>query len=190
MFVPCRDIPFYDTWHKDQYGSEMVEPDENSALEYITLVFLFGGKTSDVVSPEERVEFRNAVKKLKQAFKENRLTLLVDALDEAPDSMSKERIKELVLLLTSKNRVFLTSRPSERIHLRQEKLPVFNVLSLTMDQVREVARHLMDPDSFIYKKFDDAIWQEEIVMHFCLSLFSIFLSNFLKKCCKIIYSML
>ncbi|UCH97108.1 MAG: NACHT domain-containing protein, partial [Candidatus Aminicenantes bacterium] len=164
MFVPCRGIPFYDTWHKDQYGSEGVEPDENTALEYMTWVFLFGGKTSDVVTPEERVEFRNAANKVKQAFKENRLTLLVDALDEAPDSPTKERIKQLVLLLTSQNRVFLTSRPSERIHLRQEKLPVFNVLSLTMDQVREVARHLMDPDSFIYKKFDQAIWQEEIVV--------------------------
>ena len=164
MFVPCRGIPFYDAWHKDQYGPGRVEPDENTALAYMTWVFLFGGKAGDVVSPEERVEFRHAVNKVKQAFKENRLTLLVDALDEAPDSPSKERIKELVLLLASQNRVFLTSRPSERIHLRQENLPVFNVLSLTMDQVREVARHLMDPDSFIYKKFDEAIWREEIVV--------------------------
>jgi len=141
-----------------------VETDENKALEYMTWVFLLGSKTGGAVGPGERVEFRNAVNKVKQAFKENRLTLLVDALDEAPDNPSKERIKELVLPLTSQNRVFLTSRPSERIHLRQVKLPVFNVLSLTMDQVREVARHLMDPESFIYKKFDRAIWQEELVV--------------------------
>lgn len=164
MFIPCRNIPFYDTWHKNQYGSEWVEPDENTALEYMTWVFFFGDRTDDVVMSEEREEFRNAVIKVIQAFKDNRLTLLVDALDEAPGSRKKERIVELLRLLTSKNRVFLTARPSERNHLRHEKLPVFNVLSLNMEQVREVARNLMKPDSFIYKRFDDAIWQEEIVI--------------------------
>ena len=164
LFVPCRDIPFYDTWHQDQYGEGEVVPDMNTALEYMTWVFLFGTRTADVITGEELVEFHNAAQKVKQAFKENRLTLLVDALDEAPGKESKERIKELFLLLASKNRLFLTSRPSERIHLRQQKVPVFNVLSLTMDQVREVARHLMDENSFIYKQFDDAIWKEEIVV--------------------------
>jgi hypothetical protein len=164
LFVPCREIPFYDTWHRDQYGQGEVVPDTNTALEYMTRVFLFGTRTADVITGEELVEFRNAAQKVKQAFKENRLTLLVDALDEAPGKESKERIKELFLLLASKNRLFLTSRPSERIHLRQQKVPVFNVLSLTMDQVREVARHLMDENSFIYKQFDEAIRKEEIVV--------------------------
>ena len=164
LFVPCRDIPFYDSWHKDQYGPGRVVPDVNTALAYMTWVFLLGGKTNEAVTPEEQIEFRNASQKVILAFKENRLNLLVDGLDEAPDNLSKERIKELVLMLTSKNRVFLTSRPSERIHLRQEKLPVFNVLSLTMEQVREVARQLMEEDSPLYKKFDEAIWQEEIVV--------------------------
>jgi WD40 repeat protein len=164
LLVPCRDIPFYDSWHKDQYGEGEVNPDVNTALEYMTWVFLFGTRTDDVIAGEELVEFRNAAQKVKQAFKENRLTLLVDALDEAPAKESKERIKEAFLLLASKNRVFLTSRPSERIHLRQQKVPVFNVLSLTMEQVREVARHLMDENSFIYKNFDEALWKEEIVV--------------------------
>lgn len=130
----------------------------------MTWVFLFGSKSGGDLTPGDWIEFRNAAKRVKQAFKENRLTLLVDALDEAPDSLTKDRIKELLRLLASKNRIFLTSRPSERIHLRGEKLPVFNVLSLTMDQVREVARHLMDEGSPVYKEFDLAIWREEIVV--------------------------
>ncbi|MCX6581182.1 MAG: NACHT domain-containing protein [Candidatus Aminicenantes bacterium] len=164
LFVPCRDIPFYDDWHKKQYGAVTVMPDKDSALSYMTWVFLFGSRDCGDLTPDEWVEFQNAVKKVKTAFKENRLMLLVDALDEAPDTPCKERITEMFLLLVSKNRLFLTSRPSERIHLRQDKLPVFNVLSLTMDQVRDVARNLMDEDSLVYREFDRAIWQEEMVV--------------------------
>ena len=164
LFVPCRDIPFYDDWHKKQYGAVTVMPDKDSALAYMTWVFLFGSRDCVDLTPDEWVEFRNAVNKVKSAFTENRLMLLVDALDEAPDTPCKERITELFLLLVSKNRLFLTSRPSERIHLRQDKLPVFNVLSLTMDQVRDVARNLMDEDSPVYREFDRSIWQEEMVV--------------------------
>ncbi|UCH93238.1 MAG: NACHT domain-containing protein [Candidatus Aminicenantes bacterium] len=169
MFVPCRDIPFYDNWYKKLYNTAPTEPNWETALDFMTWVFLFGAIEHDELTPDQWVEFQNAGKKVKQAFKENSLTLLVDALDEAPDSSSKERIRELFLRLSSeRNRVFLTSRPSENIHLSRYlfhvKIPVFNVQPLTMDQVRAVARNLMNENSTIYKRFDHTIWQEEMVV--------------------------
>ena len=168
LFVPCRGIPFFDQWYARRYGEERSgEPEQESALEYMTWVFLFGTRDNYDLTPEEWVQFQDAGKAVKQAFRENRLTLLVDALDEAPVSESKDRIRALFMKLAVEsgegNRMFLTSRPSERIRLKQEEIPVFYVLSLTMDQVRAVARHLMAEDSDIYKKFDQAIWQEEVV---------------------------
>lgn len=116
LFVPCRDILFYDDWYKKEYGGT-VSIEKNAALEYMTRVFLLGSKPDEQLSPEEKVEFRNGVNKVKKTFEENRLTLLVDALDEAPDNESKDRIRDLFLALASKNRLFLTSRPSERVHV-------------------------------------------------------------------------
>jgi|GEM_PF-1321689 len=168
LFVPCRGIPFFDQWYARRYGEDWSgEPVQESVLEYMTWVFLFGIRNNYDLTPEEWVQFQDAGKVVKQAFRENRLTLLVDALDEAPDSDSKDRIRTLFMKLAVEsekgNRLFLTSRPSERIRLKQKEIPVFYVLSLTMDQVRAVARQLMVEDSDIYKKFDQAIWQEEVV---------------------------
>ncbi|MCP5107084.1 MAG: NACHT domain-containing protein, partial [bacterium] len=168
LFVPCRGIPFFDEWYVQRHSEEAPEePDRDGALEYMTWVFLLGVRSKPGLTPEEWVRLQDAEQTVKQAFAENRLTLLVDALDEAPDSRTKEKIRELFLKLAAEpgrgNRLFLTSRPSERIHLKQEDIPVFNVLSLTMDQVRAVARHLMKEDSEVYKKFDEAVWREEMV---------------------------
>ncbi|NIM16515.1 MAG: NACHT domain-containing protein, partial [Candidatus Aminicenantes bacterium] len=173
IFVPCRDIPLYDEWYKTCYSASPSEPDPEAVLEFMTWVFLFGGKDDYELTPDQWVEFQNAGQKVKQAFKEKRLTLLVDALDEAADIKTRERIKQLFLIvhgdpLFEGNRLYLTSRPSETIHFSRdfskENIPVFKVLNLDMEQVRAVARQLMDPDSAIYEKFDDAIWKEEIVV--------------------------
>jgi WD40 repeat protein len=170
LLVDCRGIPLYDDWHTRRYGQDTVEPDLESALEYLIWIFLLGVRNHYDVTPEELVEFQKAVKIVGKAFRENRLTLLVDALDEAPDSQSREKIMRLFLLLAREtepevgNRFFLTSRPSERFHLEQKEIPVFYVLSLTMEQVRVVARNLMEEGSEIYQKFDQAIWQEEMVV--------------------------
>ena len=164
LFVPCRGIPQYDEWYKKRYGEETAVIDVNTALAYMTWVFLFGEKKETDLAPRDLVEFQEAAKQVKQAFKEKRLTLLLDALDEAPDRDAKEKTRELFLALLSENRLFLTSRPSEQIHLQQDKVPVFNVRSLEMDQVRKIAQQLISEKSRIYKKFDDAIWKEEIVV--------------------------
>jgi len=166
LFVPCRNILFYDDWYKIRYGAEPNDTSWEDSLSFMTWVFLFGKKQETDLSPNQLKEFQSAYKRVKQAFVEERLTLLVDALDEAPDMKTKERIRQLFLSLTSSqgNRLYLTSRPSERVHLKQEKIPEFNVRSLTMEQVRNIARHLMHEDSPVFKAFDKAIWQEEMVV--------------------------
>lgn len=171
LFVPCRDLPSFHEWHILHYGQGALELNRESALEYLTWFFLFGAKKQDDVTlPEERVEFLNVVKIVTQAFRENRLTLLIDALDEAPNSDAKEWIVQLFLLLVTEspgkngNRFFLTSRPSKHFLPEQKEIPLFYVLSLTKEQVRTVAKQLMSEDSKIYQKFDQAIWQEEMVM--------------------------
>ncbi len=164
LFVPCRDIPFFDDWYKKRTAEDKAVIDQNAALEYMTWVFLFGKKQEADLLPGQLVDFQDAHKRVKQAFDEKRLTLLVDALDEAPNRETKERIRQLFCALISGNRLYLTSRPSERIHLKIEGIKEFNVLSLEMDQVRKIARHLMDENSPVYKQFDEAIWREEIVV--------------------------
>ncbi|MGE5340991.1 MAG: NACHT domain-containing protein [Candidatus Omnitrophota bacterium] len=168
LFIPCRDVPFYDDWYKKRYGGEPENPSWERALEFMTWVFLFGPKNATDIPPQALVEFQSAELKVRRAFKEKHLTLLVDALDEASTDDTRNRITRLFNALYSDNRLYLTSRPSERTHLKPkftgQPIPVFNVLSLDMEQVRDVARHLMEEDSSIYKKFDDAIWKEEVVV--------------------------
>ncbi|MCX6579832.1 MAG: NACHT domain-containing protein [Candidatus Aminicenantes bacterium] len=164
LFVPCRDIPFYDDWYKKRTAEDKAVIDQHAALEYMAWVFLFGNKQEADLMPGQLVDFQDAYKQVKQAFDEKRLTLLVDALDEAPNRETKERIRQLFCALISENRLYLTSRPSERVHLKIENIKEFNVLSLEMDQVRNIARHLMEENSDVYKQFDEAIWQEEIVV--------------------------
>jgi WD40 repeat protein len=173
LFVPCRDIPLYETWYRLRHQVEPPVPNPDDVLAFLAWVFLMSKTVPDTaVAPEHWVEYQAAVQQVITAFKENRLTLLVDALDEAPDLNIRERIKQLFLILysrVSQNRLFLTSRPSEGgLHLTrefaQQRVPVFKVLSLTMEQVRDVARHILAGDSPEYKKFDTAIWQEEVVV--------------------------
>jgi len=96
------------------------------------------------------------------------LTLLLDALDEAPDKDSKERIKELFTGLVAAsgpgNRIFLTSRPAEHFSPGETSIPVFYVRNLDMEQVRQIARHLLAGEPDVYKAFDTALWQEEVVV--------------------------
>ena len=167
LFIPCKDVPSYDKWYEQRHREKPGIPGSREALSFMTWVFLFGKKEYTNSTPDQRVEFQNAEKKVVQAFEENRLFLLLDALDEAADSRIRQRIKQLFDTLYSKNRLYLTSRPSEQIYFMQEpgqEIPVFKVMNLNMEQVRAVARHLLDEKSPIYKKFDTALWQEEVVV--------------------------
>jgi len=172
LFAPCANAPLYNEWHTQYYGEEpTLEISPEDALDYLTWVFLLEKKVPNDCSPGQLAEYRESANRVKLAFKENRVTLLVDALDEAADILTREKIKEVFITLythASKNRLYMTSRPSENIHLAQDirrhHIPLFKVLSLTMEQVRAMAGHLMEEDSDIYKKFDRALWQEEMVL--------------------------
>ncbi len=171
LFVPCRDVPLYDSWYKKRFAVEPSAPTIGEVLEFMTWVFLEGKSDPGDLIPARWVEFQETGKRVKQAFQEGRVWLLVDALDEASGIETRERIKQLFVILfehLGENRLFLTSRPLERIHLDQAfktcRVPVFKVVSLTMEQVRVVAKHIMAEDSAVYKKFDTAVWQEEVVI--------------------------
>jgi hypothetical protein len=171
LLVPCREVPLYDSWFKKRFAVEPSEPSREDVLEFMTWVFLEGRSDPGELTPARWEEFQETGKRVKQAFREGRVTLLVDALDEAGDIETRERIKQLFVILykhLGENRLFLTSRPLERIHLDQAfktcRVPVFKVVSLTMEQVRSVAKHIMTEDSAVYQKFDTAVWQEEVVI--------------------------
>jgi WD40 repeat protein/GTPase SAR1 family protein len=176
LFLLCQDISLYETWYRNRHGTDPGEPEPDEVLEFMTWVFLFGKASPNDLTYDQQLEFQYACKEVQEAFKGNRLTLLVDGLDEAAGSNTRERIKQLFIILykqLSKNRIYLTTRPSESIHLEQDlehyKVPVFKVLPLTQEQVRAVARHIIKEDSGIYKKFDQAIWQEEVVVKMALT---------------------
>ncbi|MCU0289897.1 MAG: hypothetical protein MUF15_26340 [Acidobacteria bacterium] len=121
LFVQCKDVPFYDKWYQDRYDVAPAEPGEEEALSFMTWSFLFGKKKPGELTPEELVEFQKAEQKVEGAFKTGRLILLVDALDEAQDRDTRERIKQLFYRLHAENnRLYLTSRPSESIHLARD----------------------------------------------------------------------
>ncbi len=173
LFVPCGTALLFNLWYKQYQGAEhsgVITIED--ALDYLTWVFLLGRKEPKDSMPQELAEFLESAKRVKQAFNENRVLLLVDALDEAADTLYREKIKEVFMAIYthhhSQNRLYLTSRPSESVHLAQDikryQIPLFRVLSLTMEQVRAVAKHVMEEDSDIYKSFDTAIWQEEVVV--------------------------
>jgi WD40 repeat protein/GTPase SAR1 family protein len=171
LFLLCQDIPLYETWHRNLHGTNPVEPEPEEVLVFMTWVFLFGKTNPNDLIHDRQLEFQYACKEVIEAFKENRLTLLLDGLDEAADSNTRERIKQLFIILykqLSKNRIYLTTRPSESIHLEQDlehyKLPVFKMVQLDLDQARLFAPHIIKEDSNIYKKFDQAIWQEQVVV--------------------------
>ena len=169
LFIYCRNIPFYDDWYKQRFGEDSPVINIEMALEFMIWVFLFGKKEAADLLSGQLVEYQEACKQVKQAFEEKRLTLLVDALDEAPDNQHRVRIKQLFFTAAAApgNRVYLTSRPTgwdEYPMLKTTDIQQFNVRSLDMEQVRDVARNLLKEDSSIFRAFDEAIWQEEVVV--------------------------
>jgi hypothetical protein len=170
LFTACRDMALYDTWYKDRFGHEPGTPGVTEALEFMCWVCLFDSLGPGDVGPGELTAFQEAARKVNEAWKRRKVTLLVDALDEAGDARTRERVKDLFMILHAgrgQNRLYLTSRPSENIHLfedmKRHGVTEFRVLSLTMEQVRDLARNVMKEKSAIFKRFDEAVWREEMV---------------------------
>ncbi len=178
LFVPCLNIPGYNEWNRLRFWDEKKADaafNVGTLLFYLTYCFLFNKE--EVKQDKEKQELRIAEKLVLQAYNAGRLTLLIDALDEAPGKKIKEDmiacVKELFKDLSDgprkgkANRVFLTSRYSERDMYFSGKgadmlKPQFEVRSLDMEQLREMARYFYGEETDLYKKFDDIVWREEI----------------------------
>lgn len=166
LFVSCRNIPNFYQWNNQQYGEDTPCLDGEIALDFLTYCFLFGNKPWHDLSPKEVIEFQKAGKKVKKASEDELLTILIDALDETPDMESKEVIVEIFfkLALHTKIRVFLTARISEKYLYKNKDIPQFQIRPLGMEQIRQIARQIINEDSVEFQLFDEEIWRAAIVL--------------------------
>jgi hypothetical protein len=176
VFAQCRDILSYEEWlHRRRHPQDapaLQEPrDVETILDYFTWNFLF---KSDPCSPDP-ADLARAEKKVHQAYYNGRLTLLVDALDEAKNNGIKEKILYLLGCLFEKaakepipgNRFYLTSRYSEEQSFWRGKKtgflkPVLRVRSLDKEQLREMAEYFYKDRPGLFQEFSEVVWREEI----------------------------
>jgi WD40 repeat protein/class 3 adenylate cyclase len=174
MFIQCRDIMSYVDWYRRHPGIETdegpgIEYSIESILGYLVHSFLF---TRQAPGPQAAVQAAELT--AQRAYYQGRLTLLIDALDEAADREIKENIIAVLkeLFFHSKegkrygNRFYLTARYPEREHFPAQDAaalkPVFDVRSLDMEQLRQMAEYFYRDNPALYKEFDRVVWQEEI----------------------------
>jgi len=178
LFIECRNIMSYTEWFKKK-ASRGKEDNKDihydyrieSILDYLVHCFLFSKEAPRV----DAAYRRNVEIAVHRAYYKGLLTVLIDALDEAPKKDIKEKITLIVGVLFSDsregkkkgNRVYLTSRYSEKEHTIYSKKsgslnPVFEVRSLDMEQLREMASYFYKGKPKLNKEFDDIVWKEEI----------------------------
>ncbi len=181
LFIPCRHGVDYETWYGVRYGKKRRNPeppDRDHALAYLAYHFL-----RDHAHGQEGAGggMRHAERLVQNAFRRGRLTLLVDALDEAPNLEVKDDLVQAVKVLweaigtpeeeqTSiheRFRIYLTARYSERERYFEGKKarvfqPRFEVKPLDMEQLRDMARFFLGEKSEGFKSFDQVVWKEEV----------------------------
>jgi hypothetical protein len=102
LFVPCRDVPLYDSWYKKRFAVEPSAPTIGEVLEFMTWVFLEGKSDPGDLTPARWVEFQETGKRVKQASREDCVTLLVERRDKRGNSP--------IFFLRFPSRVFATNR--------------------------------------------------------------------------------
>ena len=175
IFVSCHRIARYAEWfdkHQDLYrGKTHLSGDSvESFLYYFLHEFLFQQSL-----PVSRDTAQKAGRSVWAAFSNGRLTLLVDALDEARSSDTKEGILNALRKLfhdcragkKAKNRLYITARFSESDQVLSKKWeeiqePIFWIRSLDMEQLRRMAEYFYKNDKFLYNHFSEAAWKDEI----------------------------
>ncbi|MDM8522213.1 hypothetical protein QUF80_02480 [Desulfococcaceae bacterium HSG8] len=173
LFVNCREILSYREWYckNPAYQKCEVQYDINSLLEYLTHSFLFRRELPTRIKRKRLETLQYAVKQVVQSYSTSCLTVLIDALDEAANRKIKDGIEEVVRTLyqdikRSKRkgcRLYLSSRYSEKdAYFHKTDIPVFEVCSLKMEHLREMAGWFYGDDTDIYRLFDDVVWKEEI----------------------------
>ncbi|MGD2092278.1 MAG: hypothetical protein PVH61_39285 [Candidatus Aminicenantes bacterium] len=174
LFIECRNIMEYNNWYRGRsYKSKEddVEFNIDSILNYLTHCFLYNKK--EVESDNKKMG--KVEKIIHQAYNRGRLSILIDALDEAPNKKVKDYIIASVVALFSDskgrkhngNRIYLTSRYSEKERYFCGKnaeilQPLFIVQSLDTEQLRKMAEYFYADNINLYKAFDKVVWQEEI----------------------------
>ncbi len=183
LFVHCRHGVDFKTWSQIRNGVEKEgaeEINQERALAYLVFHFLWmhsGGEGESV-----RKQIKRAELLVQNAFRQNRITILVDALDEAPSRGVKDSmVKAIKLLLAGShsrgakqplthecNRVYLTARYAEQERYFEGQKgqllhPRFEVKPLDMEQLRDMARFFMGEGSEAFKSFDQTVWQEDVV---------------------------
>jgi len=180
LFIECRNIIGYDEWYRGRFpkSESCISFDIGSFLNYLAYCFLFRKESVETILKVNKEEMEKAEKLVIQAFYNSRLTVLIDALDEAPSKVMKDKITGLVKALflelkkkkNDNNRVYLTSRYSEKEkyfwEIKAKNMdvlqPLFDVRPLHMEQLREMARYFYGESTTLYKAFDQMVWQEEI----------------------------
>ena len=187
MFIQCRNILSWTEWRRLRAGTEnraaadRREPDlsPQALLDYLLHCFLWNRQP-----PNQNEEFETARQAVHRAWGMGQLTLLVDALDEAPGEAVKDNmitvLKELLAAPAkgkqTGNRFYLTARFSERTRVKPMLAPetgspahaatgtrVFEVRALDMEQLRQLAGWFYGgKHTALYKEFDDVVWREEI----------------------------
>jgi class 3 adenylate cyclase len=169
LFIPCRNIPSYTRWLEgtgtgDAPNAYSIE----SMLDYLLHCFLSSGG---------EIRRDGALKKastaVHRAYYQGRLTLLIDALDEAPEQGVKDNMLTIFKELAAhsdegkrkESRFFLTARYSEKertVNVNMAGPAVFDVRSLDMEQLRKMAAYFYRGQETLYREFDRVVWQEEI----------------------------
>jgi WD40 repeat protein/class 3 adenylate cyclase/GTPase SAR1 family protein len=177
LFIACRKIMSYTEWFEKNLSRKQKDAQDayydyniETILDYLLYCFLFNDEV-----PEENTALEKAGIAVRRAYYNGFLTILIDGLDEAPKKGIKEKITWIVgqLFSDSKsgkkkgNRIYLTSRYSEKgfsISGKEFEMlnPIFEVRSLDMEQLREMASYFYRDKPKLYKEFDDIVWKEEI----------------------------
>jgi WD40 repeat protein/class 3 adenylate cyclase len=174
LFISCRSLISFDQWYSQRFNE--INHDKNllniePILHYLVYCFIFNKERVE----KENAQLEKAEKLILQAYYNGRLSILIDALDEAPSNPIKNKIIDIMKMLFSDsadakrktNRIYLTSRFFEReVYFDGENAeilqPLFEVRPLDMEQLRQLAGYFYKGKTQLYKEFDDIVWQEEI----------------------------
>ncbi|WP_157072863.1 NACHT domain-containing protein, partial [Candidatus Magnetominusculus xianensis] len=161
LFINCRDL-------KTKRAASSLQVDD--ILSFLTFSFLFPGMDAKKLKYDEKKYLEDTVHAVIESWGRKHLIVLIDAIDESPDSNVMNMIIEYskVLMSTisakkgaqSENRVFVSSRSFLINDIKQLEEPIFHVNPLDMEQIRELARRFYGDGSQIFKRLDDRIWRE------------------------------
>lgn len=170
LFIDCSRIPGYDQWFEVLFKENTGKLSHEIALAYMTWAFVFENLPVEELRLAVVEQFHETLKVVNKAFWEERLTLLIDGLDTAPNSKAKEYIYGMFRILVSNkngNRLYLTARRSERKRFLGIERGVIGFCGILippdrLEQWSPIAAGLIGRDSSLLEKFNRAIAEERL----------------------------